>query len=263
MKRRLAVYPLVAVLLCGLVYGGFVYEADADAATLVNSAEILAQCGMFDEAIERGLQALEQEPDHIYAHIILGYAYGQREQFTEAESHYRHAVDASSSESESYSLLRLYHAEMLVKVGRPDEAERIITDILVATPEAYQAYFVLANAHKARGRMSDAALAYREAHAAAPDDPRPLLFLAQLEEDSGKIESAFDLVVEAGELAPDDVRTALYRARLMERRGDRENAVGLLLDVAERKLAAVRDAVKSDEFLARLADDPRIAALFQ
>ena len=74
-KRRLALYPLALMVLCGLVYGGFIYQADPDAQTLVNSAEILAQCGMFDEAIARGKEALAQEPGHLYGHVVVAYAY--------------------------------------------------------------------------------------------------------------------------------------------------------------------------------------------
>ena len=71
-KRRLLLYPLFILVLSGLVYAGFVYESEPDVATLVGSAEVLAQAGRFDQAIENAERALLQEPGNRYAHIILG-----------------------------------------------------------------------------------------------------------------------------------------------------------------------------------------------
>lgn len=259
-KQRLILYPVVLVILGGLAYGGFVYEAEPDVGTLVNSAEVLAQCGMFDEAIENAERALKQDPDHRYAHIILGYAYGQQEEFDRALSHYERALAVTPQDEKDRPLLRLYHAELLCRAGRAEQGEREAREVVAEHPDELQAHYVVAQALRAQNRLDEAAGEYLAVEKAAPEDPQPLVLRAEVEREQEDLEGALKLLTRAVEMAPDNVEFRLGKADVHEALGQREEAVAELVTVAGTKKVAVRRWLDSDPARAALRADDRVSA---
>jgi tetratricopeptide (TPR) repeat protein len=240
------------------VYGGFVYEADPDVETLVGSAEVCAQIGSFDKAIEFAELALKQDPGNRYAHIILAYSYGQKERYETSISHYERAIEATSPDDENLGLLRLYRAEMLVRAGREEQAVTVAESVLEEDPEQRQAFYVVAQARRAQKRYDDALEAYRSVEEAAPDDPMPRVHMAEVEEERGNLRAALGHLDRASALTPDDAVITLRKARVLVKSGDREGAIKEIQAATKTKLAFTRRVLRRQDAFASLLGDPRV-----
>lgn len=260
-KRRFGLYGIGGLLLAGLLYGGFVYKADADVPTLVNSAELLAKVGSFDMAIANASKAVEHEPKNRYAHIILAYCYGQKRQFDKALAEYDTAVRLTRPDAKTFGLLRLYHASMLVKAGRAQDGEREAVAVLKRHPRELQAYKVIAQARQVEGRMGAAAAAFTEMHSKAPKAAEPLVLLARLEARRGRFKSARSAIDQAVELAPKSPSVGLLRARILVKVGAREKAVREILAVAKLPRNRAVAYLKSRAAPDYLRKDPRVRPL--
>lgn len=260
-KRRFGLYGIGAVVLAGLLYGGFVYKASPDVATLVNSAEMLAKVGAFDAAITNASQAVRREPQNRYAHIILGYCYGRKREFDKALSEYDAAVHLTRPDDKTLGLLRLYHASMLVKAGRAPEGESEAVDVLKRHPKTIEAYKVIAQARQVEGRLDAAADAFSEMHTKAPREPEPLVLLARLQKRRGKLESARTAIDQAAKLAPKSAEVGLERTRILVKAGDREQAVRQILAVCKLERRRATAYLKSHDAPAYLRNDPRVRPL--
>lgn len=256
-RKRVVLYAATLLLLVGLAYGGFVYKAEPDASTLVGSAEVLAQTGVFDKAMENARRALAQEPDNRYAHIILAHCLGQVGKYDEAVSHYRRAVELSDPKEPTTDSLRLYLGEMLIAAGQPAEAARIAESVL-ETEESLSAHYVLAAARRAEGSFDLAAEEYRKAAELAPTDPEPLMGHAALLESQGRLEEALVKLDQAAELAPEAIGVQLPRARLLAGLGRQEAAVSTLLGVAETQAVRMQNFLFSEDALVALRSDERL-----
>jgi type IV pilus assembly protein PilF len=259
-RQRLLLYPVLGLTLAGLLYAGFVYRAEPDVPTLVNSAEILAQAGVFDKAIENAERALRQDPDHPYAHVILGYAYGQSDRHQDSVLHYRRAVELTPVTEPARASLRLYHAEALLAAGRAEEAASEAEAVFAEFPGEHQANYVLGQARKAQGRVADARSAFAAARDAAPEDPEPLLLLAGLAEESGDLREAETLLGEAVAVSGGGAEALLRRAMVREARADHEGAVLDTVAAALKSRGFTSRSLAQNESLSKLRDDPRVIA---
>jgi tetratricopeptide (TPR) repeat protein len=230
-KRRLIAYPIAVVVLSGLVYGGFVYEAEPDAFQLFNSAEILAKIGEFDKAIIDAERGLRQEPENRYAHIIVAYCYGEKGDYERSLEHYRRALELTEDADETRGVLRLHLAETLLEAGHPAAAESEARAVVEAEPGQHQAWHIIGKARVATGRLEDAREAYRTAAATASDDPTPLVLLAGLEEEQGRKPEAARHMVAALGRAPDRPDIRAHAVRLLcatERAGEAVEAIAAI-----------------------------------
>jgi tetratricopeptide (TPR) repeat protein len=257
--KRLILYSTALLLLAGLAYGGFIYQAEPDVATLVSSAEILAQTGGFDQAMVNARRALEQEPDHRYAHIILAYCLGQVGEFGGSVAHYRRAVELSDPKEGKTDSLRLYLGEMLIRAGDPAGAARLAEGVL-GSGENRGARFVLAAARIAEDRPDLAALQYLRCAELAPEDPDPLILQAALLETQGRLPEALVCLDQALGLAPEDPAVLLPRARVLAGLGQDEAAVEALLLVARTQAVRMQRFLFAEDALAPLRTDERLRA---
>ena len=257
--KRLIVYSVATLLLAGLAYGGFIYKAKPDAATLVSSAEILAQTGVYDQAMENARRALEQEPDNRYAHIILAHCLGQVEKYEESVAEYRRAVQLSDPKDEKTDLLRLYLGEKLIKAGHLAEAAQLAERIL-ERGENQSARYVLAAAREAEKRGDLAAAQYVKCAELAPEDPDPLIMHAALLERENQLPEALACLDRAAKLAPDDPEVLLPRARVLAGLGRDQDAVETLLLVAKTHAVRMRQFLFAEDALATLRTDERLLA---
>ncbi len=259
-RKRLILYSVALILIAGLAYGGFVYKARPEAATLVGSAEILAQTGLFDKAMESARQALEQEPENRYAHIILAHCLGQVGKYDQSVSHYRQAVALSDPAEPKTDSLKLYLAEMLIQAGHPAEAAKLAEGVL-EVGESGGAYVVLAAARIAQNRFEDAESEYVKFAAFAPDDTEPLVLSALLMERLERSEDALAFLDQAVSLAPANPGVQLSRARVLAGLGREEAAVKALLFVAETQAVRMQRFLFAEEALAPLRTNERLLAV--
>jgi tetratricopeptide (TPR) repeat protein len=258
-RKRLMLYSAALLLMAGLAYGGFVYRADPDAATLVGSAEILAQSGLFDKAIVSARSALKQEPNNRYAHIILAHSLRQLGSYDESVSHYRRAVELSDATDTSTDALKLYLGEALIQANQTAEAVRLARGVL-DKGENQGARYIVAAARIAENQFEVAESEYARCAEVAPDDPEPLVLHASLLERLERYEGALKLLEKAGALAPSDPAVHLPRARLLVRMGRDDAAVETLLLVAETHAVRMQDFLFEDDVLEPLRTNERLLA---
>jgi tetratricopeptide (TPR) repeat protein len=258
-KKRIVLYSVTLLLMAALAYAGFVYRADPDVDTLVGSAEVLAQTGVYDKAIENARLALEQEPENRYAHIIMAHCLDQVGNHDEAVEHYRIAVKLSDPKDPQTDSLRLYLGEILIRAGHPDESAELAGKIL-ETGENRNARFVLAAARIAQKRFDDAAEQYLRCEELAPEDPDPLILHAEMLEGQGRFEGALAKLDRAAEIEPVSPEVQLPRARILASLGRQEAAVETLLKVAETQAVRMQRFLFTEEALESLRSDERLLA---
>jgi tetratricopeptide (TPR) repeat protein len=96
------------------------------------------------EAIDTYQRVLEMEPDHAAAHINLGTLYYNRQDYAQAEKHYRCAIQIDSR----YSLAYFDLGNVLDETGRVTEAIQTYKTALQLAPTYADAHYNLALAYE-------------------------------------------------------------------------------------------------------------------
>ena len=96
------------------------------------------------EAIDTYQKVLEMEPDHAAAHINLGTLYYNRQDYAQAEKHYRCAIQIDSR----YSLAYFDLGNVLDETGRVTEAIQTYKTALQLAPTYADAHYNLALAYE-------------------------------------------------------------------------------------------------------------------
>jgi tetratricopeptide (TPR) repeat protein len=110
-------------------------------------------------------------------------------------------------------------ASALIALGRLDQAQAVIDEILSREPYNLEALFAAAELDVARGRPSDAVIRYREATLRFPDDRRLLLSLALTLCSLGDTEAARPYIERALLQRREDYRVYYYAADVEARAG--------------------------------------------
>jgi len=97
-----------------------------------------------DEAIATYLKVLELDPEHAAAHINLGTLYYNRQNFVDAERHYRLAVQADPR----YALAHFDLGNVLDEMGRIEEAIAAYRTAIQLAPTYADAHYNLALAYE-------------------------------------------------------------------------------------------------------------------
>ncbi len=96
------------------------------------------------EAIEACTKTLELDPHHAAGHINLGTLYYNRQDYTQAEEHYRQAVDADPR----YALAHFDLGNVLDETGRLQEAIQAYKQAIQLAPTYGDAHYNLALAYE-------------------------------------------------------------------------------------------------------------------
>jgi tetratricopeptide (TPR) repeat protein len=159
-------------------------------------ADILAEAGRTEEAIDAFRRAVERRPD------------------------------------DSAALLDLGHASFAA--GRPDEAISYLEQVREREPDNPGALRALADIHRRAGRLDEAFAAADALAATRPDDVLASLEVADLALDLGRLEdakAAFRRVAGHDDVADHDVPYALHGLIEVElRRGDARRALDLAIE---------------------------------
>jgi tetratricopeptide (TPR) repeat protein len=118
---------------------------------MVSAAELFARGITLEEdpaaqleAIDTYQKVLEMEPDHAAAHINLGTLYYNRQDYAQAEKHYRCAIQIDSR----YSLAHFDLGNVLDETGRVTEAIQTYKTALQLAPTYADAHYNLALAYE-------------------------------------------------------------------------------------------------------------------
>jgi tetratricopeptide (TPR) repeat protein len=96
------------------------------------------------DAIQIYLQVIEREPDHSAAHINLGTLFYNRQDYAQAEKHYRRAIQADPR----YALAYFDLGNVLDETGRVEEAIQTYKTALQLAPTYADAHYNLALAYE-------------------------------------------------------------------------------------------------------------------
>jgi tetratricopeptide (TPR) repeat protein len=152
----------------------------------------------------------------------------------------------------------------LIALGRLEEAQTLIADILRREPYNREALFAQAELDIARGRSGDAVIRYREAVRRFPDDRRLLVSLALVAGSLGENAEAKTYIERALLSYPGDYRVYYYAAYLDAEAGNLASAINHIEQAlhyrpgyapARTLLAKLRYRSGQYEEAARLADE--------
>jgi tetratricopeptide (TPR) repeat protein len=120
--------------------------------------------GRLDAAITR-LRGLAQSfPEQSQVHRILGLAYWVDEQHNAGIEQFKEAIRLSPIDERSWLAL----ADMLVSIGRDDEAAKTLEQAVAALPDSGQARYSLGRLYQSLGRESDALIQFEKAASPGP-----------------------------------------------------------------------------------------------
>ncbi|MDR1863257.1 MAG: tetratricopeptide repeat protein [Treponema sp.] len=211
-------------------------------------------------AAESFIEALRFNPAHAEAAAALAECYYELGEFDESLLWVRKArVLARGSQA-----LANLEAFILIALGRLDDAQKVIDEILSREPYNKEALFAAAELDIAGGRSGDAVVRYREAVRRFPDDRRLLISLALVLGSLGDTEGSRSYIERALLRHPEDYRVYYYAAYLAARGGRIRDAVDYALEAlyyrpgyspARSLLASLYYRSGNYEEAARLADE--------
>jgi adenylate cyclase len=101
-----------------------------------------------------------------FAHSLLSWVYGQKQQYDQALAEGKRAISLDPNNADSYAL----QAEVLVYAGRPEDALRMVEQAMRLNPRYSPLYpFELGWAYRMTGRYAEAVAALREATNRSPN----------------------------------------------------------------------------------------------
>jgi tetratricopeptide (TPR) repeat protein len=173
-------------------------------------------------ASEAFLECVRLNASHAEGTAALAECYYELGEFDQALVWTRKARTLSRG---SMALANL-EASTLIALGRLDQAQAVIEDILSREPYNLEALFAAAELDVARGRTSDAVIRYREAARRFPDDRRLLLSLALTLCSLGDTEAARPYIERALLQRREDYRVYYYAAYIEAKAGRFAEAMG-------------------------------------
>jgi len=275
--RRIWFYGTAAVVLGGLIYGGFVYGARPGVGTLLSSADIqlrlahgipaldadgrpvAARCELLDQAEVNLEGAMEQAPDSPIVAEFQGFLRQLRGDWRGAAGEYRRARTLPACRPDQRDTLIFNEARALDRAGDPAAALAVFMDC----GGQLQERFVLQQAIEEVGLLrqlgrGEEAL-QRLQRAAASDEPVAWLQAALGYEDLGRADLAVGLLGRAVDTIP-VAQYHLARLKLLE--GDVDISLKLLESAAKAVPAAVSRLVRMDEDVWQVvAEDERFRQL--
>jgi hypothetical protein len=172
-KVRWAAWSATAAIGATLLFAGFVYEPPPTVDTMVSSARFLLQLGLAGEAEQELARALEREPGHAFANLLMAGVHERKGAWGDALRCYeagRAFVEGSEDESlrteylVSTGLMRLATADF---AGAEADAERV----LARNPDRAAAFVIRAFSRLGAGDDTAFRQNLRRAYSVDPHDP--------------------------------------------------------------------------------------------
>jgi tetratricopeptide (TPR) repeat protein len=141
-----------------------------------NLAFTLHEAGRLDEAKAHALAAVQANPNHFPAHLILALICEGQDHLDEAAVHYRKALSVKPGWLEAMK----GYGSLLLRQGRLDDAYAQLAPLSKAVPSDYEVHLQLAVLLGTQKKTAEAIRHYREALRLYPDWPEALNNLAWL-----------------------------------------------------------------------------------
>ena len=125
------------------------------------------------EAFERLIEGHQDAPERYLYYIDAGLTYQEMGRMSEAETHYRQALELNSEDADTYNTLGYFYAETHQKL---DEALELIKKAVDLNPQAGHIVDSLGWVHYQRGDYEDAAAQLEEAVKLRQQEPDPVIY---------------------------------------------------------------------------------------
>ena len=277
MKARIWFYGAASVVLGGLLYGGFVYQAQPGLSTLLGATNmqlrmahglpatdaagqpVEARSTLLEQAEAQLAAAHDQAPDSPVVAEFQGFLQQLRGDWRGAADAYRRARGLPGCEVDQHDTLLFNESRALAMAGDPEAALAVFT----RSGASLQEQFVLQRAIEEAGLLCqlsrDGEALQRLQRVAGSDEPMAWLQAAQCYERLGRFDEAVALLDRAVGVLP----VAQYHlARLKLLSGDVDISLQLLQSATETVPAVVQRLLDADqEFWQEVVDDPRFQQL--
>jgi len=223
---------------------------DRAAASLLDRGIQLEQAGRPEDAIAAEERALQLDPSLMRAHVNLIILYGRAGDFQKAEEHYQAALKLNP---DKYPDAFYNYGVLLLKEGKPNEAQAAFVEALKINPLYADAHNDLGYLLEREGRLEQAAAEYRAAVEARPDFRKARYNLARILVSQQRYSEAIAQLQQT--LTPVDESTAIYLYALgatYGRAGDHAEAVKYL-----RQAEGEAQARQQNELVADIERDLR------
>ena len=278
-RKRVLIYSLSALLTGGLLYVGFLYEAEADSMTLLSSVDIQIRLvsGMPEKdqqgnAIQSRVQMLRdirtnlklveaRLPDFAPAREYRAFLTYLEGDYRGAADHYRTARGMDECSEEMWDSLVINEARMLRLAGDLERALQVLTDSMDRLQGATRGVAGLNQARilEKMGRTEQAVEIADGVGRRGAEDPMAAMEAGRLLEDWHRIDEAEAAYRAASE---GDLVGNYYRARLKVRIGDVDRSMRLLELAVSAAPSRVRKLVARDsQDWEVVAGDKRFASL--
>jgi tetratricopeptide (TPR) repeat protein len=276
--RRAVLYGTALVLAGGLVYGGFVFEAQPDVLTVLGNVDMALKVAHtlpeFDktgkrlayrdgeiaraEALLRGIE--EREPGLAITIEMQAFARFLRGDWAEAAGLYRRSLSGKEADLSRRTNILLNVAEMEIGAGNTAGALEALDRIADQPGFRIQAATCRARALQKAGRTEEAVAALHSVASVTTEDPVQLLECGRLLGELGDTETAV-AVIEAAVPGTGEVGL-YYLARLKFKAGESDMALTALVKAHQTGPGFVNDALRRDrEIWEPLRTDPRLERL--
>ncbi len=202
----------------------------------LQAAIAVKSAGEPERALKHYLRALEIDPDHPTANLLVGDTLQSRGAFEQAIEHYRRALRTQPDFVDAHVNLGV----ALFALDRLEAAVVHYAEALRLEPDLAEAHLNMANALFAGGRLDDAVRHYREALRGSPDDPRAHANLALALSAQRRPDEALVHYRRAVDLRPDHAASLLGLAWILATHpGAETRDPAVALQLAERAATLV------------------------
>ena len=108
--------------------------------------------GQFDRAINASKRTIEMDPSVIYAHLVLGMGYLTKSMYEEALIEFQKEREVSRG---AHAWGEAWAALTYMQMGEPDEAQKVLDNLLERSKTEYVSPFILACFHFVLGRNDE------------------------------------------------------------------------------------------------------------
>ena len=108
--------------------------------------------GQFDRAIDASRKAIEMDPSIMYVHLHIGTAYLAKSRYEEALAEFQKEREASGG---AHAWAEAYTGFTYVQMGRPDEAQKVLDNLLEGSEQRNISPFILGCLHFALGKNDE------------------------------------------------------------------------------------------------------------
>ena len=188
---------------------------------LERQAEQRGENKYLEEAAAQYREAISVDPSMSHAYVRLGYVLYVLKQSKEAVQYLETGLRRSPDNIE----LKHYLGLNFYQVGRVDEAETILNEVIQTRKDLPEAYFVLGKIHLDRGDSAKAQTYFEQYAALSPNDAQAYRALSSAYIQARNVAGAEAALTKLLEIAPDDNIARINMGHVQYERGHIEDAV--------------------------------------